>query len=289
MWGNLGRMGLLMYMSSQSSKRTVQTSLLSLCPGLSHSSLLKSSILGHWPSYCFFQAVQFVNEQLLKRNPGDKELFDVIVLSNNSPESGVRIINSAKQHGRLPIHKTFLQSALILKLTAMCKVFCMETHKHTLHGALAGLPSMWTTTYIPVSCGDWGINSPVLTKSRHGNAAAPAQLPLYAAGDLGPPLPQGKSHVATWTCASLIAGPSPYRPKKADQTKEFSIQCIPPSQPNPPLPRADLPFLTPSAPFSTLPATCYKSLPALVGIWRFFLHGTSYFPREVLVRPHSLV
>lgn len=51
------------------------------------------------------QAAQFVNKKLLERDPEEKELFDVIVLSNNSPESGVRVINSAKQHGRCPRHK----------------------------------------------------------------------------------------------------------------------------------------------------------------------------------------
>lgn len=51
-------------------------------------------------SGCFIQATQFVNEKLLERNPEEKGLFDVIILSNNSPESGMRIINSAKQHGK---------------------------------------------------------------------------------------------------------------------------------------------------------------------------------------------
>ncbi|XP_003214873.1 cytosolic 5'-nucleotidase 1A isoform X1 [Anolis carolinensis] len=50
-------------------------------------------------AFAFVQAVQFVNKKLLERNPEEKKLFDVIVLSNNSPESGARIINSAKQHG----------------------------------------------------------------------------------------------------------------------------------------------------------------------------------------------
>ncbi|XP_074810944.1 cytosolic 5'-nucleotidase 1A-like isoform X2 [Natator depressus] len=50
-------------------------------------------------AFAFIQATQFVNEKLLERNPEEKGLFDVIILSNNSPESGMRIINSAKQHG----------------------------------------------------------------------------------------------------------------------------------------------------------------------------------------------
>uniref|UniRef100_A0A8C5SIN4 Cytosolic 5'-nucleotidase 1A n=1 Tax=Laticauda laticaudata TaxID=8630 RepID=A0A8C5SIN4_LATLA len=50
-------------------------------------------------AFPFIQAVQFVNKKLLERDPEEKGLFDVIVLSNNSPESGVRIINSVKQYG----------------------------------------------------------------------------------------------------------------------------------------------------------------------------------------------
>ncbi|KYO22168.1 cytosolic 5'-nucleotidase 1A [Alligator mississippiensis] len=50
-------------------------------------------------AFPFIQAVQYVNQKLLERNPEEKRLFDVIVLSNNSPESGVRIVNSAKQYG----------------------------------------------------------------------------------------------------------------------------------------------------------------------------------------------
>uniref|UniRef100_A0A8D0CAR4 5NT1A nucleotidase n=1 Tax=Salvator merianae TaxID=96440 RepID=A0A8D0CAR4_SALMN len=50
-------------------------------------------------AFAFIQAAQFVNKKLLERDPEDKGLFDVMVLSNNSPESGIRIINSVKHHG----------------------------------------------------------------------------------------------------------------------------------------------------------------------------------------------
>ncbi|XP_010216038.1 PREDICTED: cytosolic 5'-nucleotidase 1A-like [Tinamus guttatus] len=50
-------------------------------------------------AFAFIRAVQHVNEQLLASDPAERDLFDVIVLSNNSPESGVRIINSAKHYG----------------------------------------------------------------------------------------------------------------------------------------------------------------------------------------------
>ena len=46
------------------------------------------------------QVAQYVNEKILESNPAEKDLFDILVLSNNSPESGVRIINSAKHYGK---------------------------------------------------------------------------------------------------------------------------------------------------------------------------------------------
>lgn len=42
-----------------------------------------------------------MNEKILESNPAEKNLFDILVLSNNSPESGVRIVNSAKHYGKV--------------------------------------------------------------------------------------------------------------------------------------------------------------------------------------------
>lgn len=42
-----------------------------------------------------------MNKKILESNPAEKGLFDILVLSNNSPESGVRIINSAKHYGKV--------------------------------------------------------------------------------------------------------------------------------------------------------------------------------------------
>ncbi|XP_065611223.1 cytosolic 5'-nucleotidase 1A-like isoform X1 [Cyrtonyx montezumae] len=50
-------------------------------------------------AFAFIQAAQYANEKILESNPAEKGLFDILVLSNNSPESGVRIINSAKHYG----------------------------------------------------------------------------------------------------------------------------------------------------------------------------------------------
>uniref|UniRef100_A0A8C8SMQ5 Cytosolic 5'-nucleotidase 1A n=1 Tax=Pelusios castaneus TaxID=367368 RepID=A0A8C8SMQ5_9SAUR len=64
-----------------------------------HQQVNQDKPLEQGTAFAFIQAVQFVNEKLLERNPEEKGLFDVIILSNNSPESGMRIVNSAKQHG----------------------------------------------------------------------------------------------------------------------------------------------------------------------------------------------
>ncbi|XP_054131736.1 cytosolic 5'-nucleotidase 1A-like isoform X1 [Melozone crissalis] len=50
-------------------------------------------------AFAFIQAVQYVNKKILESSPAERDLFDILVLSNNSPESGVRIINSAKHYG----------------------------------------------------------------------------------------------------------------------------------------------------------------------------------------------
>ncbi|KFP31288.1 Cytosolic 5'-nucleotidase 1B, partial [Colius striatus] len=60
-------------------------------------------------AFIFIQAVQYVNRMILESNPEEKELFDIVVFSNNSPESGVRIVNSAKFYG-LEISKFYFVS-----------------------------------------------------------------------------------------------------------------------------------------------------------------------------------
>uniref|UniRef100_A0A8C3B8L0 5NT1A nucleotidase n=1 Tax=Cairina moschata TaxID=8855 RepID=A0A8C3B8L0_CAIMO len=50
-------------------------------------------------AFAFIQAVQYVNKKILESSPAEEDLFDILLLSNNSPESGVRIINSAKHYG----------------------------------------------------------------------------------------------------------------------------------------------------------------------------------------------
>ncbi|XP_075282601.1 cytosolic 5'-nucleotidase 1A isoform X2 [Opisthocomus hoazin] len=42
-------------------------------------------------AFAFVQVAQYVNEKILESNPAEKDLFDILVLSNNSPESGLEI------------------------------------------------------------------------------------------------------------------------------------------------------------------------------------------------------
>ncbi|XP_068964731.1 cytosolic 5'-nucleotidase 1A-like isoform X2 [Petaurus breviceps papuanus] len=50
-------------------------------------------------AFPFLQAVRLVNQRLLERDPGERGLLDVIVLSNNSPEAGSRIVHCTRQAG----------------------------------------------------------------------------------------------------------------------------------------------------------------------------------------------
>ncbi|XP_066557080.1 cytosolic 5'-nucleotidase 1A [Amia ocellicauda] len=51
------------------------------------------------PALPFIKAAQMVNEKLLEKNPEETLLFDVIIVSNNRPESHPQIINGAKHYG----------------------------------------------------------------------------------------------------------------------------------------------------------------------------------------------
>ncbi|XP_043561907.1 cytosolic 5'-nucleotidase 1A isoform X2 [Chiloscyllium plagiosum] len=47
----------------------------------------------------FVKAIQMVNNKLLARDPEEKQLFEIILLSTHSAEGGVRIINSVNHYG----------------------------------------------------------------------------------------------------------------------------------------------------------------------------------------------
>ncbi|KAK2519750.1 cytosolic 5'-nucleotidase 1A [Columba livia] len=64
-----------------------------------HQQANQDKLLPPGTAFAFIQAAQYVNEKILESNPAEKNLFDILVLSNNSPESGVRIVNSAKHYG----------------------------------------------------------------------------------------------------------------------------------------------------------------------------------------------
>ncbi|XP_051823241.1 cytosolic 5'-nucleotidase 1A-like isoform X2 [Antechinus flavipes] len=54
-------------------------------------------------AFPFIQAVQLVNQRLLERDPQERGLLDVMVLSNNSPEAGRRIVHCARQADRTDV------------------------------------------------------------------------------------------------------------------------------------------------------------------------------------------
>ncbi|XP_078405247.1 cytosolic 5'-nucleotidase 1A isoform X1 [Cetorhinus maximus] len=49
--------------------------------------------------YPFIKAVQMVNNKLLARDPEEKQLFEIMLLSTHSADGGVRIINSVNYYG----------------------------------------------------------------------------------------------------------------------------------------------------------------------------------------------
>ncbi|XP_078063701.1 cytosolic 5'-nucleotidase 1A-like [Mustelus asterias] len=57
-------------------------------------------------AYPFTKAIQMVNNRLRARNPEEKQLFEIILLSTHSAEGGVRIINSVN-HYDLEISKFY--------------------------------------------------------------------------------------------------------------------------------------------------------------------------------------
>ncbi|XP_078538879.1 cytosolic 5'-nucleotidase 1A-like isoform X1 [Lissotriton helveticus] len=66
---------------------------------LRHQQAKKDEPLQPGTAFEFIKAVQNVNDKLLEKDPQTKTLFDVIILSNLTPESGVRVVNSVKHYG----------------------------------------------------------------------------------------------------------------------------------------------------------------------------------------------
>lgn len=51
------------------------------------------------PAFAFVQAIEAVNLALLEINPEEKNLFDVVLMSENHAQCGVRYLNSIRHHG----------------------------------------------------------------------------------------------------------------------------------------------------------------------------------------------
>lgn len=50
-------------------------------------------------SSIFKQALNHINEELLKLDPNENELFDVVLMSNHRAQGGITLINSINYHG----------------------------------------------------------------------------------------------------------------------------------------------------------------------------------------------
>lgn len=48
---------------------------------------------------CFSQALEEVNARLRELYPDDEELFDIVLMTNNHAQVGVRLINSINHYG----------------------------------------------------------------------------------------------------------------------------------------------------------------------------------------------
>ncbi len=51
-----------------------------------------------------FQALEAVNTRLRELYPDSEELFDVVLMTNNHANVGLRLINTINHHRELPVH-----------------------------------------------------------------------------------------------------------------------------------------------------------------------------------------
>lgn len=78
---------------------------LSLAPPLSHwvpGHQLYPSIPGtlNWTLRSPFQALEAVNKRLRELYPDSEDIFDIVLMTNNHAQVGVRLINSINHYGR---------------------------------------------------------------------------------------------------------------------------------------------------------------------------------------------
>ncbi|XP_039594148.1 cytosolic 5'-nucleotidase 1B isoform X1 [Polypterus senegalus] len=61
--------------------------------------LNENELLKEGRAFSFMKAVQMVNAKLLEKNPEETLLFDMILVSKSSPQSGSRVIKSVRHYG----------------------------------------------------------------------------------------------------------------------------------------------------------------------------------------------
>ncbi|XP_051885559.1 cytosolic 5'-nucleotidase 1A isoform X1 [Pristis pectinata] len=93
----------------------------------------------------FIRAVNMVNKKLLKLNPEEKQLFEILLLSTHSAEGGVRIINSVNYYG-LDISKfcflngkdpsKYLKSQNVMLFLSACETSVCNALKRNIPAAL---------------------------------------------------------------------------------------------------------------------------------------------------------
>ena len=74
---------------------------------IDHMISIENKPLKRGSAFSFVQAIQHINLKLLKLNPNENHLFDVVLMSNNSAQVGVALINSIN-HYQLTIERICL-------------------------------------------------------------------------------------------------------------------------------------------------------------------------------------
>ncbi|XP_043915738.1 cytosolic 5'-nucleotidase 1B-like [Protopterus annectens] len=94
-------------------------------------------------AFALIKAFQMVNVKLLEQNPEEKQLFDVMLLSNNSPESGKRIINSVNHYGLAISRFYFTSEKDSTEYLPKCnvKLFLSANQVDVHNAAKRGIPS----------------------------------------------------------------------------------------------------------------------------------------------------
>ncbi|XP_077638570.1 cytosolic 5'-nucleotidase 1B isoform X1 [Lonchura striata] len=88
----------------------------------------ENDILKPGPAFYFVKALEHVNVRLLELYPDDEERFDIVLMTNNHAQVGVRLINSINHYGSFNIFEVSRQSCTLccsLTLGLTIERFCM--------------------------------------------------------------------------------------------------------------------------------------------------------------------